>query len=161
MIKAKIIAILFCTIISAIILPGHIFPQKKIFYHNLYKLILLRKCKEDSHILMKTALNNLLEISEKINQLPIAEILNTIDMLAKELPPFLEKYEFHSKITWKAWLKKYWWVPPIFIGWFGLKVLLNLQRPYFYYSSYLLPRPQIPLQPIITNDPALLEIRKE
>jgi hypothetical protein len=145
--------------ISAMTLPNHIFPHKHLLYHILYKQFFLHEYKKNSHTLIRTAIKNLLEISEKINQLPITEILNTIDMLAKELPPFLEKYEFHSKITWKAWLKKYWWVPPIFIGWFGLKILLTLQRPHFYYSSYLLPRPQIPLQPIITNDPALLEIR--
>jgi hypothetical protein len=81
-------------------------------------------------------------------------------MLVNELPPFLEKYEFHSKITWKEWLKKYWWVPPVFGAWFGLKILLSLQRPYYYFSPYT-PKPSIPLQPIVTTDPALLEIMRD
>jgi hypothetical protein len=126
---------------------------------TIHKQILLNTCSECSYTLTKTTLNTILEVSEKINQLPIAEVLNMIDMLVKELPPFLEKYELHSSIPWKAWFKKYWWVPPFFGAWFGLKILLSLQRPYLYYSPYLSPRPQIPLQPIITNDPALLEIR--
>jgi hypothetical protein len=103
-------------------------------------------------------------INNIISQLPIAEVLNAIDMLVNELPPFIEKYELNSQITWKNWLKKYWWVPPVFGIWFGLKILLKLQRPYYFYSTYLSPlspRPQIPLEPIITNDPALLEIRNE
>lgn len=127
---------------------------------TIHKQIIFNECEENPHVLKHITLDTILEISERINQLPIAEVLNAIDMLVKELPPFLEKYEFHSTITWKAWFKKYWWVPPVFGAWFGLRILLSLQRPQFYYSSYLSPKPQIPLQPIITNDPALLEIRR-
>ena len=140
--------------------------QDNLFIHELFlllftihKQIIFNECEENSHSLKHTTLETIIEISEKINQLPIAKVLNAIDMLVKELPPFLAKYEFHSAISWKAWFKKYWWVPPVFGAWFGLRILLSLQRPQFYYSSYLSPKPQIPLQPIITNDPALLEIR--
>lgn len=124
----------------------------------IHKQILLDSCKENPEALKAVTLNTILEISEKINQLPIAELLNAIDMLVTELPPFLEKYEFNSKISWKEWLKKYWWVPPIFGGWFALKILLSLQRPYYYFSPYVSPRPTIPLSPIVTNDPVLTEI---
>ena len=126
---------------------------------TIHKQILFHECEESSHILKKTTFETILEISERINQLPIAEVLSAIDMLVTELPPFLEKYELHSTLTWKNWLKKYWWVPPVFGAWFGLKILLHLQRQQFYYSPYI-PRPSIPLEPIITNDPALLEIRQ-
>lgn len=124
----------------------------------IHKQILLDECKKNPQALKKVTLETILEISEKINQLPIAEVLNAIDMLVTELPPFLEKYEFNSKITWKAWLKKYWWVLPIFGGWFALKILLSLQRPHYYFSPYLSPRPTIPLPPVTTNDPVLAEI---
>lgn len=125
---------------------------------TVHKQILLDTCKSNPQALKTGTLNTILEISEKINQLPIAEVLNAIDMLITELPPFLEKYEFNSKISWKEWLKKYWWVPPIFGGWFVLKVLLSLQRPHYYFSPYLSPRPTPTLPPIITNDPVLQEI---
>lgn len=125
----------------------------------VHKQILFHECDETHSYVLKTiSLNTIIEISEKINQLPIAEILNAIDMLVTELPPFLEKYEFNSTISWKAWLKKYWWVPPIFSGWFGLKVLLSLQKPHFFYSPYLAPKPLLTLPPIQTDDPALQEI---
>jgi len=146
--------------------PYHIVKNKFFMYEyfllifTIYRQFFFQDCKEISDLLTKTTLNTIMEISEKLNDLPIAEVLNAIDMLAKELPPFLEKYELNSSLTWKVWVKKYWWVPPIFTGWFGLKILLSLQRPRFYYSSYLSPRPQIALQPIITNDPVLLEIKK-
>ena len=133
----------------------------------VYKQILFHECEKSSHTLKKTTLETIIIISNTISQLPIAEVLNAIDMLIVELPPFLEKYEFHSSIGWKTWLKKYWWVPPIFGVWFGLKILLRLQRPFFYYSPYT-PRPQVPLgeqipvvttsEHIATNDPALDDI---
>jgi hypothetical protein len=85
-------------------------------------------------------------------------------MLMTELPPLLEKYEFNSKMTWQNWLKKYWWVPPIFGIWFGLKILLNMQRHHYYFSPYLRPRPGIPLDhPVIvtSNDPYWSEISRE
>ncbi|HSC25308.1 MAG TPA: hypothetical protein VLB80_03790 [Candidatus Babeliales bacterium] len=130
---------------------------------TVYKQILLYECEENPHQLKTLSLSTILEISETINQLPIAELLSAIDMLVTELPPFLEKYEFHSKITWREWFKKYWWIPPIFGGWFGLKILLRLQRHQMYYSQYISPKPTIPLplQPIVTTDPALLEIMRE
>ena len=125
---------------------------------TIHKQILLEKYKEKPHLFKTLDLSTILEISERINQLPIAEVLNAIDMLITELPPFLEKYEFNSKVSWKEWLKKYWWVPPIFSGWFALKILLSLQRPHYYFSPYLSSKPTIPLHPITTNDPALAEI---
>jgi len=148
--------------------------QDKLFFHEffllifiVYKQILFHECEHNSHTLKKTTLETIIIVSNTISQLPIAEVLNAIDMLIVELPPFLEKYEFHSSIGWRAWLKKYWWVPPVFGIWFGLKILLRLQRPFFYYSPYM-PRPQIPLiepipvipasEIITTNDPALDDI---
>lgn len=146
--------------------------EKYLYMHNItfihelcmlffiiHKQIIMQTCAEKPQIFKTIDLEKILEISEKINQLPIAEVLNAIDMLVTELPPFLEKYEFNSKISWQQWLKKYWWVPPIFGGWFGLKILLRLQRPHYYFSPYLSSsRPTIPLPPMNTNDPVLAEI---
>lgn len=125
---------------------------------TIHKQIIYSKCEKDPYILKEITLDTIIAISSKINELPIAEILNAIDMLVKELPPFLEKYEFNSTISWKEWLKKHWWVPPIIGGWFALRLLLSLQQKQFYYSSYLYPRHQGPLRPIITNDAALEEL---
>jgi hypothetical protein len=122
----------------------------------IYKQIIFNECAEQTVVLKKTTLETIIEISDKINQLPIAEILNAIDMLINELPPFLEKYEFHTKLTWKEWMSKYWWVPPVFGGWFVLKILFSLQRHQFYYSPYMSPRPSLTLPPV--TDPVLLEI---
>lgn len=112
----------------------HFVRETFMLIFTIHKQILLRECAEHQQPLKKTTLNTILEIGEKIDQLPIAEVLSAIDMLMVELPPLLEKYELQSAITWKNWLKKYWWVPPVFGGWFSLKILLNFQRSYFYYN---------------------------
>ena len=149
---------------------NHFYDQDVLFFRELFllvftihKQIIVRGCEEKHYLLKKTTLDTIIMVSERINQLPIAEILNAIDMLITELPPLLEKYEFNSKLSWKNWLKKYWWVPPVFGGWFVLKVLLSLQRHQFYYSSYspYSPKPQVQLSPLITSDPQLLEISRE
>lgn len=113
----------------------HIYHYDQQFFHELflliftiYKQILFNECSCSNLSPKAITLNDILIISDKINQLPIAEVLNTIEMLVVELPPFLEKYEFNSTITWKEWLKKYWWVPPVFGVWFGLKILFYLQK---------------------------------
>jgi hypothetical protein len=154
------------------------FHEVLILIFTIYKQILFNECEKKQQSIKKSTLETIMLVNNIINQLPIAEILSTIDMLVTELPPFFEKYELHSHMSWKNWFKKYWWVPPVFGIWFGLKILYKLQRPYFlytpYFSSPLAPRPQIPLdqpiiipvepvivEPIITNDPILLEIRKK
>lgn len=106
-----------------------------------------------------STLETIINISQKIDKLPLSEILHTIDMLTDELPAFLEKYEFNSTISWKAWLKKYWWIPPVTTFWFGLKILIKFQHKpnYLTYGYYQQPIPT----PIITNDPALLEIMRK
>lgn len=123
---------------------------------TVHKQIIWHECEDNGHSLKTITLNDIIIISEKINQLPIAEVLNAIDMLVTELPPFLEKYEFNSKISWKAWLKKYWWVPPAFGIWFCLKILLRLQRPQYYFSAYSTPKPPMPT--FVNSDPVLEEI---
>jgi hypothetical protein len=123
---------------------------------TVHKQIIWHECEDNGHSLKTITLNDIIIISEKINQLPIAEVLNAIDMLVTELPPFLEKYEFNSKISWKAWLKKYWWVPPAFGIWFSLKILLRLQRPQYYFSAYNTPKPPMPT--FVNSDPVLEEI---
>jgi hypothetical protein len=125
---------------------------------TIQKHIILHEYGKRPQSLKTITLETILEISDKINQLPIAEVLNAIDLLVTEIPPFLEKYEFYSKKNWKEWLKKHWWVPPVFTVWFSLKVLLRLQKSHYYFPSYFPPRPTIPLPPIITNDSTLQEI---
>ena len=56
-------------------------------------------------------------MSSSASSFSIEEILDLIHLFAEEIPSLLGKVEFYSNIKWKAWIKKYWWVPPaILIG---------------------------------------------
>ncbi len=131
---------------------------------TIHKQILIQKCEEKEYALKTISLTTIIEIGEKINRLPIAELLNTIDMLMTELPPLLEKYEFNSTLSWKKWFAKHWWVLPVFGGWFVLRVLLSFQRSHYYFPSYRPPRPMSPTyypdqtHQTTSNDPAWDEI---
>ncbi len=58
-----------------------------------------------------------------LEKLPLEEILEAIDLLHKELPSLLEKYEFNSKMKWRQWFKKYWWTPVTIGAVMGLRIL--------------------------------------
>lgn len=77
---------------------------RNIFIHNI---------QDPPTTLQKRAKNQVTHIYENLDKLPLDEILEAIDLLNDELPEILDQYEFNSDMTWKEWLKKYWWVPPV------------------------------------------------
>src|SRR6266478_2356794 len=61
----------------------HLNIQDHNFIHEIFlliftvhKQILLQECKEHHHVLKKATLTTIIEVSDKINQLPIAEVLS-------------------------------------------------------------------------------------
>ena len=81
-----------------------------------YKNIIIHNVTEQQLLEHKSTLETVAQLYEVIESLPLEEILDAIDMIAEEMPTILEQYEFSSDMTWKAWLKKYWWVPPLIVA---------------------------------------------
>lgn len=77
---------------------------------------------------------------QNLDQLPLEEILEAIDLLQKELPSLFEKYEFNSKLGWKAWLKKYWWTIPTVATVMGVRIYWLFKNDTEVPSNPLLPR---------------------
>ncbi len=63
------------------------------------------------------------------DSIPLDRILDALDLLAKELPELLEKYELQGTLPWTDWFKKYWWMPAIIGGGLALKIYLTLHHP--------------------------------
>ena len=63
-------------------------------------------------------------VYEKLETIPHDQIIEAIELLTAELPPFLEQYEFNTNIPWKQWLTKYWWVPPLGVAIFGIRIAM-------------------------------------
>ena len=93
-----------------------------ILIFTTYRNLIVNNALKYHSPLKKSTLETIAFLYENLENLPLEQILDAIDMLAEELPPLLEKYEFNSDMKWKEWLKKYWWVPPIFLAVFGLRI---------------------------------------
>ncbi len=60
----------------------------------------------------------------QLQEMPLEDVLNLLDILVDQLPDFLEKTELNSNLEWKEWLKKYWLIAPISTVVLGLKIYL-------------------------------------
>lgn len=74
----------------------------------------------------KTVLEYIVTLYQIIDRLPLNEILDAIDVLARELPLLIQHAELSAVVTWKQWFKKYWWIPPFMIAALGFKFLKRL-----------------------------------
>lgn len=88
----------------------------------LYTTISSINTNNDLHITTKK--NDLLSVDD----VDLEKILNAIDMIAQELPPLLEKFEFNSDMPWNKWLKKYWWAPVTITIVMTIKMYLILKK---------------------------------
>ena len=92
-----------------------------------YKNIVIN-CTQEKKSLTQKTIEQLIQLYEKLDSLPLEEILNAIDTLALELPIISEKYELNSDMPWKQWLRKYWWAPPLIIGTITVRFLYLWQK---------------------------------
>lgn len=61
---------------------------------------------------------------EQLQDMPLEDILNLLDVLVEELPDFLAKNEISSTMKWKDWIKKYWLIAPISTIILGIRVYM-------------------------------------
>jgi hypothetical protein len=50
---------------------------------------------------------------DHLNEMPLEDILNLLDILVEELPVFLKENEIGTDTNWKEWIKKYWLIAPL------------------------------------------------
>lgn len=94
-----------------LIQDGAFQKQFMVLIFTTYRNLLINNAVVHHIIIKKNTLELMAHLYDELEQLPLEELLDAIDLLAEELPPLLEKYEFNSSMEWKIWLKKYWWVP--------------------------------------------------
>jgi hypothetical protein len=61
------------------------------------------------------SVEEVLDLYEKISQLPIPELLNALDAVIDQFIDIMEEYEMQASMDWWTWLKKYWWIPPTIV----------------------------------------------
>lgn len=127
--------------------------QDELFMHEFTQLVLCTYADLSAyyaHATQKDPSNTAFELYHLIDTLPLNEILDVIDIIAHDLPPLLEKYEFDSNITWRDWLRKYWWAPPLIVATLAVRILLTIETKYIFTGPT--PPPELPpVKP--TNQP--------
>lgn len=73
-------------------------------------------------------LQKLIDFYNKLESLPLEDVLEALDILTNEFPAINEKFEINSNMSWKNWLKKYWWAPPLIFSTFFIKSLITLKH---------------------------------
>ena len=134
------------------------YVQDDLFMHEFAQLVLctyadiLAYYQQKHSPASKDAISTALQLYQLIDKLPLNEILDVIDILTHDLPPLLEKYEFDSDISWRAWLRKYWWAPPTILATIIVQVLLNWEaKNHMIRPDPSQGAPQIPITNQLTN----------
>lgn len=83
------------------------------------------------------ALHEMLEMYEKIESLPLAELLDLLDTVVDQFGDVVEQYELNSKMRWSDWLVKYWWAPPVISGTLVYTIVTSkfFQKALAYYNA--------------------------
>lgn len=111
---------------------------------GVYKNLTINAKSSRTH---KSTLEFVAQLYEKLDSLPLEEILDAIDLLSEELPQIIEEYQLKLDMDWKKWLKKHWWVPPVVMVTLGIKLYLifkqgrRLRPNYFGFSPPPNPSP--------------------
>lgn len=88
---------------------------------KIYKAI-YTACTPDVPVLTPTGTKNLAfqaigALFGNIAGLQAFELLTIIEKLTVQIPKLLEKYEITTgNLTWKEWIIKYWWLPPMAVA---------------------------------------------
>ncbi len=72
---------------------------------------------------------DVIAIHQQVEQLPIEEILNAIDVIVSQVGGVIDHYQ-KSGLTFGQWVKQYWWAPPLAISSIIFKFVS------FYYKKY-------------------------
>ncbi|MEX0849744.1 MAG: hypothetical protein WD055_05935 [Candidatus Dependentiae bacterium] len=79
---------------------------------SMYVFLLLKNQQEKQRAFKSLSHNDVLTIHSQIEQLPLEDILNAIDVIVEQMGTVVDHYQ-KSGLTLSQWVKKYWWVPPL------------------------------------------------
>lgn len=132
------------TTIQLLCTKGNILPLTSLWASlSRYKLVRNREVMQEFSVLLVTLLKLsaanlkgeeeqdldqeyvLKDMTGGLENMPLEEVLDILDILVDELPQFLEKYEFDSDLTWRTWGKKYGIVASVAAIALGIRIYLT------------------------------------
>jgi hypothetical protein len=99
--------------------------------HNLavYVHVLLQALESDPPSYKSLSQNNFIELYHQVEQLPLEEILQSIDIIVKQLNLAVHHYQ-KSGLTLSKWIQQYWWVPTAICSTVAIKLFI------FYHNNF-------------------------
>ncbi|MCX5921711.1 MAG: hypothetical protein NTX86_00040, partial [Candidatus Dependentiae bacterium] len=79
-------------------------------------LLLIGRSSCHSNMKKMPTAKEVITLYNAIAALPIPELLNSLDAIVDQLTELLDGYELDAAMSWKSWLSKYWWVPPVVVA---------------------------------------------
>jgi hypothetical protein len=81
-------------------------------YKNIFVAYLNNRSAVESKVDL-AFLREIIELYQKVNTLPIKELLNTLDRCLDQFLEIMRDYGIDEDTSWIEWLKKHWWIPPV------------------------------------------------
>jgi len=78
-------------------------------YENLLVTLTIHRSERDA---IKGTLNEIIELYNTVSNMPIKELLVTLEKCYVIFAGIMNDYGMYSNIGWDNWLKRYWWVAP-------------------------------------------------
>ncbi|MCL4229659.1 hypothetical protein KJZ61_03120 [Candidatus Dependentiae bacterium] len=73
-------------------------------------------------------LQSAIALYQRVSVLPIKEILEILDDCLVQFTVIMKDYGIDENKTWIAWLKKYWWVPPVVVSSMFFSIIKNFAQ---------------------------------
>ncbi len=106
------------------------YVDNEAFMHDFTTFILLLLNSRQKEVSNRTLSHaDVIAIHQQVEQLPIEEILNAIDVIVSQVGGVVDHYQ-KSGLTFSRWIRQYWWAPPLVISSIIFKFVA------FYYKKY-------------------------
>jgi len=83
-----------------------------ILLFSLYENLLVMLSVHSSPERFKNSLDEIVQLYSIVANMPLKELLVTLEKCYVLFSGVLRDYGFYDSITWSQWFKSYWWVPP-------------------------------------------------
>ncbi|MFC1842970.1 hypothetical protein ACFLYU_04895 [Candidatus Dependentiae bacterium] len=101
-------------------------------YENLLVIMTSQKTNEKTCKEIKGTLEDIIQVYNAVSDLPLKEIIMTLEKCYVIFSKILNDYGVHSRMSWGKWFSKYWWLAPtVAIAIIGALLRKKLSRPSF------------------------------
>lgn len=130
----------YCTLLFLVLLCGYCsaingkilasYNNKKAYFHSTITIQTLYNPKSQYRVRIIYNIESLVFVMQQDTgnfPLDLEEIVNILQILARDLPHLFQLYGLYSNLTWEEWFKRYWWAIPLMTTAILIKIIINHQ----------------------------------